>query len=108
MSFDGTLQFVLWAILTGAVLVAALGGLVLVRRLRRSEHRYSVLVEQLPQMAIAVFDRDLRFELLAGPAIRAAGLNREDVEGRTLDELLPGAEPLSCSYSGVAPPRASR
>jgi PAS domain S-box-containing protein len=50
---------------------------------------YRMVAEQLPDVAVLVFDRDLRFELVAGAAVRGAGWRPEEVLGRTLPELLP-------------------
>jgi diguanylate cyclase (GGDEF)-like protein/PAS domain S-box-containing protein len=51
--------------------------------------RYRTLLEHLPQTAVLVFDRDLTVQLVAGPALRLAGLRADQVEGRPLSELLP-------------------
>jgi diguanylate cyclase (GGDEF)-like protein/PAS domain S-box-containing protein len=58
------------------------------------------VLEHLPQTAIVVFDRDLRFRLVAGPALGDSGMDREKVEGRTLAEIVPGpaAAALSAQY----------
>jgi PAS domain S-box-containing protein/diguanylate cyclase (GGDEF)-like protein len=58
--------------------------------LRESEARYRTIAEQLPETAVVMYDRDLRFTMAAGAALGAAGWVREDIEGRTLAEV---AEP---------------
>jgi PAS domain S-box-containing protein len=50
---------------------------------------YRVVAEQLPDVAVLVFDRDLRFELATGAAVRHAGWRPEEILGRTLLELVP-------------------
>jgi diguanylate cyclase (GGDEF)-like protein/PAS domain S-box-containing protein len=51
--------------------------------------RYRALLEQLPQTAIVVFDRDLRLELVTGPALGDTGLEPEQLQGKQLDQVLP-------------------
>lgn len=46
------------------------------------------LTEQLSHAAVFMFDHELRFEMAAGSALDAAGMRRQDVEGRTLLEVL--------------------
>src|SRR6266545_3795653 len=50
---------------------------------------YRVVAEQLPDVAVFVFDRDLRFELATGAAVRDTGWRPEEILGRTLFELVP-------------------
>src|SRR6266508_3702214 len=50
---------------------------------------YRVVAEQLPDVAVFAFDRDLRFELATGAAVRDTGWRPEEILGRTLFELLP-------------------
>jgi PAS domain S-box-containing protein len=50
---------------------------------------YRVVAEQLPDVAVFVFDRDLRFELATGAAVREMGWRPEEIIGRTLFELGP-------------------
>lgn len=51
--------------------------------------RYRALLEHLPQTAIVVFDRELRVELVTGPALDAAGLDPHQLEGLALDQIVP-------------------
>jgi PAS domain S-box-containing protein len=51
--------------------------------------RYRLLVSHLPNSAIVLVDRELRFVLVDGPVITAAGFAKEAMEGRTLTEVLP-------------------
>jgi PAS domain S-box-containing protein len=50
---------------------------------------YRVLAEHLPDVAVFVFDRDLRFELATGAAVRDMGWRPEEVLGHTIFELVP-------------------
>jgi diguanylate cyclase (GGDEF)-like protein/PAS domain S-box-containing protein len=50
--------------------------------------RYRGLLENLPQTAIVVFDRELRVELVTGQALVEAGLEPGAVEGRLLPEIV--------------------
>jgi PAS domain-containing protein len=74
------------AILLGFVLAG------LLRRLRESDERYSVLVEHLPRAIAVVFDRELRIERAGGSGLTAIGRTAEDLEGRSLYEILPRDE----------------
>ncbi|MCI0713418.1 MAG: PAS domain S-box protein [Chloroflexi bacterium] len=58
-------------------------------RLERSEALYRVLIEHLPDMAVAVFDNDLRFTVADGPILRSVGYDIEGVLGKTAYEVLP-------------------
>jgi signal transduction histidine kinase len=87
------------ALAGAALLVAAASVLLLLREsrrrrqaqdaLRRSEERSRLVLDRLPNAAVAVFDRDLRYLLAAGEALARAGLTREMLEGRTVREALP-------------------
>jgi PAS domain S-box-containing protein len=61
---------------------------------------YRMVAEQLPDVAVLVFDRDLRFELATGAAVRDAGWRPEEILGRTLLELLPPGrvEPYAAAF----------
>jgi len=50
---------------------------------------YRAVAEQIPRGAVFVVDRDLRYLLAAGPALRMSGFEPSDFEGRTLREALP-------------------
>jgi PAS domain S-box-containing protein len=56
--------------------------------LRRSEHRYRALVENLPGMVAILLDRDLRIVLVDGQAM-APGFTKAGLEGKLLHEALP-------------------
>jgi len=57
--------------------------------LARSEALYRSIAASLPQGAVFVVDRDLRYKLADGEALREAGFAPADLEGRTLREALP-------------------
>ena len=50
---------------------------------------YRVVAEQLPDVAVFALDRDLRFELATGAAVRDTGWRPQEILGRTIFELLP-------------------
>ena len=52
------------------------------------EHLYQELVRNLPQSAVYLFDRDLRFVLADGEAMRSADLVPTDVIGKRLTDLV--------------------
>jgi diguanylate cyclase (GGDEF)-like protein/PAS domain S-box-containing protein len=60
--------------------------------LRRSEQRYRTLANSLPQTSVVTYDRDLRFTLAAGPALKEAGVESREVEGRGLADVVDGSE----------------
>lgn len=59
--------------------------------LRLSEESYRLLAQNLPDMAVFMFDHDLRYTLAEGPALRAMGYSRERIEGKTLQESVSAA-----------------
>jgi PAS domain S-box-containing protein len=54
-----------------------------------SRERYRALISQLPDMAIIVFDRDLRCTLMEGRGLAAQGWRDDEIHGRTVEEVLP-------------------
>ena len=59
--------------------------------LRASEQRQRVLIENLPGAAVFVVDRELRYQLAAGEALRPAGFEPADFRGRTVRDVAPPA-----------------
>ncbi len=68
-----------------------------------ADRRYRIVADHLPDVAVVVFDRDLRFELLTGAALRDPAWRPEELVGHTVFELLPAehAEPLAAHYQAV-------
>lgn len=60
--------------------------------------RHSQIIRHLPDVTVILFDRDLRYLAIEGPALERAGWRREELEGKTLDEALP---PESASALGL-------
>lgn len=58
------------------------------QRRRDDEHLYRALLNHIPNSAMIVFDHDLRFRLAEGVALKAVGITAQDVEGRTLQEVV--------------------
>lgn len=56
-------------------------------RLFETESRYRLLARNLPDACVVLYDRDIRLLLAEGPAIAAAGLAKDEIEGRTIDEI---------------------
>jgi PAS domain S-box-containing protein len=55
----------------------------------RSQFLYRTVVENLPDTAVIMFDRNLRFVVADGPVMPRSGFSREKMLGRTLFEVLP-------------------
>ncbi len=86
--------------LAGGLLIACLALVVTLLRLRSVGRRQRVLLDNLPQTAIAVFDHDLRVRFAAGPALDLAGRPAVEVEGELLLDHIPQVqrEPLLTHY----------
>ena len=59
------------------------------RTARESEQRYRTLAANFPNGAVFLFDRDLRLLLADGTGLAAAGVSREQVEGKTVRDAFP-------------------
>ena len=57
--------------------------------LRQAEEGYRLLVRSIPDSAVILCDRDLRFVLVDGPEVSATGFSKETMQGRTIHEALP-------------------
>ncbi|WP_445255177.1 PAS domain-containing protein [Oculatella sp. LEGE 06141] len=64
--------------------------------LRQSEDRFHAVAANLPRGAVFIVDRNLRYLLAAGEALQAAGLNSEDLIGKTIWDALDPT--LAASY----------
>lgn len=58
-------------------------------RCRHDEARLRVLVDNMPDGVVCLFDRDLRFLSVGGRALQNVAVAREMVEGRTLRDVFP-------------------
>ncbi len=54
--------------------------------LRESEQRYRTLVQNIPNAAVFLFERDHRYTMAEGPALQKLGLTGEQFEGKTIWE----------------------
>lgn len=59
------------------------------RNLYESEARYRAVAENFPNGAILLFDADLRYLLADGMGLADVGLSKEQLEGKTLDQVSP-------------------
>ena len=59
------------------------------RNLQESEAQYRLLIENFPNGGVLLFNRELRYLVADGTAIRKAGLSKEQLEGKTIWESLP-------------------
>jgi PAS domain S-box-containing protein len=64
------------------------------------DYAYRALTEHLPDVAIFVFDQDLRYALATGAGLPQSAWRAEEIVGRTVFELFPPerAELLAASY----------
>lgn len=64
-------------------------------RMRTEEHlsetreMYRTLARNIPKAAVMMFDKDLRYRLVEGAELEEQGFFKEDMEGKTLREVLP-------------------
>lgn len=56
--------------------------------MRRSEERYRLFVRGIQNMAVMMVDHDLRYVLAEGELLATTGYSKEDMEGRTVDEVI--------------------
>lgn len=56
-----------------------------------SQTIYKTLVEHLPDMAVMMFDREMRYSIADGPILRTTGYSQEQMLGKTIFEVLPPA-----------------
>jgi PAS domain S-box-containing protein len=56
--------------------------------LRKSEELYRTLVQNLPNIVVNMFDKDLRYTLIEGSALHRHGFQRSTLEGKTVREVL--------------------
>lgn len=57
--------------------------------LRQSEGRYRLLARNLPNSAVLVFDRDMRYLVAEGGALAPNRFTNQVIEGKTIHEVLP-------------------
>jgi PAS domain S-box-containing protein len=83
-------------VFAGALALALIAALVYAARVRRAavaaEHvrtSYEALAANLPDVAVLLYDTDLRFTLLEGSALLPHGWRREDLEGRLIADVIP-------------------
>jgi PAS domain S-box-containing protein len=61
----------------------------LIASLEKSQEMYRTLIKYYPNGWVFLFDRDLRYSLVGGQGLAAAGLDKEQLEGKTLQEVAP-------------------
>ena len=59
------------------------------KQLSNSEKLYRALARRLPDVAILVFDHDLRYVVAEGANLERAGYQREEVEGKSFFDIMP-------------------
>lgn len=60
-------------------------------QLRRSQSQYRLLIDSLPDAAVLLFDHEFRFQVAGGEQLVKSGLDKNQLEGRTLAECFPPA-----------------
>lgn len=61
----------------------------LIASLQKSQEMYRTLIKHYPNGSVFLFDRDLRYTLVDGQGLAVAGLSKEQLEGKTLQEVVP-------------------
>lgn len=71
--------------------------------LRQSEKIYCTMTRKLPNTAVILFDHNLRYRIAEGQALSAQGYTKENIEGKTAEEVLTPAarEQLLPHYRAV-------
>ncbi len=59
------------------------------QELSQMEERYRILARNLPNSAVFLIDRELRFVLAEGPELGRTGVSKDLMEGKTLREVFP-------------------
>ncbi len=59
------------------------------QKLQRNEKLYRTLAHNIPNTAVAMFDRDFRYTLAEGINLAKFGFSKEMFEGKTLSEVFP-------------------
>jgi PAS domain S-box-containing protein len=57
--------------------------------LRRNESQYRIMTQNLPNLALIAFDRDLHYTLAEGPPTALHGYNTPNIIGKTIWEIIP-------------------
>lgn len=57
--------------------------------LKESESRYRTIASNLPDTVIVLYDEDIRYTLVDGQGLAQIGLNKEEIEGKRLRDVLP-------------------
>ncbi len=61
----------------------------LIASLEKSQEMYRTLIKHYPNGSVFLFDRDLRYTLVDGQGLAVVGLSKEQLEGKTLQEVVP-------------------
>ncbi len=61
----------------------------LIAALEKSQEMYRTLIRNYPNGSVFLFDRDLRYILVDGQGLALAGLDKAELEGKTLWEVTP-------------------
>jgi len=56
--------------------------------IRESQALHRTMARNFPHGSVAVFDRDLRYQIAGGSSLEARGIDPADIEGRTLHEIV--------------------
>ncbi len=61
----------------------------LIASLEKSQEMYRTIIKHYPNGSVFLFDRDLRYTLVDGQGLAVVGLSKEQLEGKTLQEVVP-------------------
>ncbi len=71
--------------------------------LRYSETAYRLVISNMPNLSVILYNRDLLITLADGPFLEEAGYIKSEIEGKTIKDILPSAsyEALSSAYTAT-------
>lgn len=80
----------IWIGLAALLIVAGAATAAMRRRTGSHDERYRGMLDQLPRMSVATFDRELRCAEVLGGASRESGVVPDDFVGKRPEEIYPG------------------
>lgn len=111
---DGSIDYVTWEIRPWYEKDDQIGGIIMFTQvvtdfvltqqaLVMHEQKYRLLVQNLPDTAVLLFDQDMRYTLADGPLLEKIGYRPSEIVNKTIDEVMPPEEskPIKALYQRV-------